>query len=400
MSNTFVEPWTEARVQDIASDAPRSITIGPFGSRLKAELYVADGFPVIRGQDIGPGKGLLEDNLVYVPEAVAESLSGCIVSEGDLIFPHRGAIGQVGIVGQRQFLLSSSMMKLTCNRTVIDPGFLFYYFRGPGRGELLTRASTVGTPGIGQPLKSLRGIPIRYPGLPQQRAIAEVLGALDDKIAANTTLVQTSDELAGVLTRHALDFENRVPLSSVAIVTMGSSPLGATLNEVGDGEVFYQGVRDFGVRFPANRVWTTGPVRFAEMLDTLLSVRAPVGRANLAQERTCIGRGIASIWSTEAHPYSIFHRLRDDPEIWAPYEAEGTVFGSINRRQLDTLAMPSILADDSDRLEAQLAAIELRVASALAENRTLAATRDALLPQLMSGKLRVRDAEKVVEAVV
>lgn len=119
MSNMFVEPWTEARVQDIASDAPRSITIGPFGSRLKAELYVADGFPVIRGQDIGPGKGLLEDNLVYVPEAVAESLSGCIVSEGDLIFPHRGAIGQVGIVGQRQFLLSSSMMKLTDRKSVV-----------------------------------------------------------------------------------------------------------------------------------------------------------------------------------------------------------------------------------------------------------------------------------------
>ena len=236
--------------------------------------------------------------------------------------------------------------------------------------------------------------------LPEQKAIAEVLGALDDKIAANTKLVQTSDELAGVLTRRALDFENRVPLSSVAQVTMGSSPPGVTLNEVGAGEVFYQGVRDFGVRFPVNRVWTTGPVRFAEKLDTLLSVRAPVGRANLAQERTCIGRGIASIRSIEAHPYSIFHRLRDDPEMWAPYEAEGTVFGSINRGQLDKLAMPAILADDSDRLEAQLAAIELRVASALAENRTLAATRDALLPQLMSGKLRVRGAEKAVEAVV
>lgn len=77
-----------------------------------------------------------------------------------------------------------------------------------------------------------------------------------------------------------------------------------------------------------------------------------------------------------------------------------TVFDAIHRGQLDTLAMPAIPKDDSDRLEAQRAEIELRLASALGENCTLAAARNALLPQLMSGKLRVRDAEKAVETGV
>ena len=154
------------------------------------------------------------------------------------------------------------------------------------------------------------------------------------------------------------------------------------------------------MRFPTNRVWTTGPVRFAEPFDTLLSVRAPVGRVNLARERTCIGRGIASVKSRIGHPYSNFHVLRNDLETWAPYEAEGTVFGSINKSQLESLAMPSIPSEKADELEQKLESLEHRIASALDENLALAATRDALLPQLMSGALRVKDAEKVLEEVV
>ena len=82
--------------------------------------------------------------------------------------------------------------------------------------------------GSGQPLLNqtvLGQIPFSPPETAERRAIAEVLGALDDKIVANSKLVRTADELAGSLTRHLLDFENLVPLSSVAIMTMGSSPL-------------------------------------------------------------------------------------------------------------------------------------------------------------------------------
>lgn len=341
--------------------------------------------------------------LKYVNESAYNFLSKSVVSTGDIVVANVGAnagtVFRAPDLGRPMTLGPNSILCRSRNLLEYDRDYMYQFLSSPmGQSLIETIVSGSAQPKFNK--TGFRQLLIPVPPISEQRAIAEVLGALDDKIAANTKLVQTSDVLAGVLTRQALDFDNRVALASVAQVTMGSSPFGATLNEVGDGEVFYQGVRDFGVRFPANRVWTTGPVRFAETLDTLLSVRAPVGRANLAQERTCIGRGIASIRSLEAHPYSIFHRLRDDPEMWAPYEAEGTVFGSINRGQLDTLAMPAIFADDRDRLEAQLAAIELRVASALAENRTLAETRDVLLPQLMSGKLRVRDAEKAVEAVV
>lgn len=384
-------------IADIAAPDKRSIAIGPFGSSLKADLYVPFGVPVVRGQNIKDGGQLDESDLVFVEPETAAQFPACLLNEGDLVFPHRGAIGRVGIVGKRQMLLSSSMMKLSVDPNKADPRFVFYYFRGPGQNELLMRASTVGTPGIGQPLTSLREIPIQLPELDQQQAIAEVLGALDEKIATNTKLVAVADELSASLTRQALDVSASVPLSAIADIVMGSSPSGTSFNETGEGTVFYQGVRDFGVRFPSNRVWTTAPVRLAAAGDTLLSVRAPVGRVNLATEKTCIGRGLASIRSSNDRPFTLFHLLKDSHEAWAPYEAEGTVFGSINKSQLASLQVPCLRPELEGQLEEALRPIEQSIASVLGENENLSATRDTLLPQLMSGKLRVKDAEKVLE---
>jgi len=236
--------------------------------------------------------------------------------------------------------------------------------------------------------------------LTEQRAIAEVLGALDDKIGANTEFVTTADALAASLTRSALDMTQQVALNEIALITMGSSPPGTSYNEAGEGAVFYQGVRDFGVRYPANRVWTTEPVRMAKAGDCLLSVRAPVGQLNLSGEDICIGRGLASVRSRAASPMTLFHLLRDAPEAWAPYEAEGTIFGSINKTQLESLRLPTVSEDLAEGLERQLDALESSIASYLSENVKLAVMRDALLPVLMSGKIRLKDAEQMVGEVV
>lgn len=244
---------------------------------------------------------------------------------------------------------------------------------------------------------SMDSIRLKVPDLRLQRGIAEVLGALDDKIAANTRLVLVGAELAGSLLRKDLG-EGSQSLGAIAEITMGSSPPGTSYNETGQGMVFHQGVRDFGVRSPSNRVWTTAPVRVAEAGDTLVSVRAPVGKTNVATEAICIGRGLAGLRSRR--PATLYHLLRSVPEVWAPYEAEGTVFGSINKTHLDNLPIPVVEPSQADALEARLATLDSRLASALDESERLVATRDALLPFLMSGRVTVKDAESVVGEVL
>ena len=69
----------------------------------------------------------------------------------------------------------------------------------------------------------------------------------------------------------------------------------------GIGMLFFQGRTDFGNRFPKIRMYTTEPKRTAEKGDILLSVRAPVGDLNIATQKCCIGRGLASIRSKFNH---------------------------------------------------------------------------------------------------
>jgi len=124
-----------------------------------------------------------------------------------------------------------------------------------------------------------------------------------------------------------------------------------------------------------------------------MSVRAPVGESNIAPERVCVGRGLAAVRAKDGRQATLFHLLRSDASVWEPFEAEGTVFGSINRAQLHALSIPTVSASESEALEERLTAIEAAIASSLRENAELAATRDALLPGLMSGMVRVHLAE-------
>ena len=224
--------------------------------------------------------------------------------------------------------------------------------------------------------------------LATQTAIADVLGALDDKIAANEREIRLLDELTHALTLAALvRGQRQVGLKDFADLTMGSSPTGATLSEDATGVAFHQGVRDFGIRQPTDRIFTSAPVRMARVGDVLISVRAPVGRLNRAATDLCIGRGLAAARSRHCSGATLYNLLRAAPDLWEAHGSDGTVFSSISRPQLENL--PVGVPDELGLLDEQLTVLEARVDVLTAESARLAATRDALLPELMSGRLNV-----------
>jgi type I restriction enzyme S subunit len=166
--------WRWLTVDEIKAGSPSAVAIGPFGSRMKRDRYVSYGVPVIRGNNISNTRAFKGD-FVYVDEQTADELRSSAAFVNDLVFPHRGSIGEVAIVPPRparRYILSTSLMKLTCNQDLVDPSFVFYFFRSQaGRNELLKYASTVGTPGIGQPLSSLRSIRLPVPPLPPRKRL-------------------------------------------------------------------------------------------------------------------------------------------------------------------------------------------------------------------------------------
>lgn len=186
-------------------------------------------------------------------------------------------------------------------------------------------------------------------------------------------------------------------IGSEFYLTMGQSPLGKTYNETGNGLPFFQGRRDFGFRYPSNRVYCTAPQRLADHGDTLVSVRAPVGDINMAMERCCVGRGVAAVRhksGSRSYTYYAMHTLSNR---FARFEAEGTVFGAINKKQFEGLRWLSPAENLVGEFEKIAFALDEQIEKNTNETATLNALRDTLLPKLISGELRVPDAEKFVE---
>jgi type I restriction enzyme S subunit len=192
--------WRDARIDEIAE----KVAMGPFGSAIKVETFVSHGVPVISGQHLHGST--IDDNVGFnfVSEAHADRLRNANVRRGDVIFTHAGSIGQVAIVPEssryERYVISQRQFYMRCDRAKVLPEYVVAYFKTPkGRHQLLANTSQVGVPSIAQPVSYLRTLAIPLPPLHEQRAIASVLGALDDKIDLNRRMCQTLKEMARAL---------------------------------------------------------------------------------------------------------------------------------------------------------------------------------------------------------
>lgn len=128
-------------------------------------------------------------------------------------------------------------------------------------------------------------------------------------------------------------------LGEVCEITMGQSPEGDSYNETGEGEIFYQGRTDFGNRYPSIRMYTTNPTKIANKEDILISVRAPVGDINIATNKCCIGRGLASIRHLQNKQSYLFYLLQSLSKIFNLSNESGTIFGSINKESMNSIGI-------------------------------------------------------------
>ena len=178
-------------------------------------------------------------------------------------------------------------------------------------------------------------------------------------------------------------------LIDIANITMGQSPDGSSYNEVGEGMLFYQGSTDFGMRFPSVRQYTTAPSRFAKKGDILMSVRAPVGSINIANNDCCIGRGLSAINSKLGSISHLYYILNDLRIAFDQRNAAGTTFGSITKE--DLCSLPIIIpSDEVIRAFEKICSPMFDRQMILGEEMdTIIKQRDELLPLLMNGQVSV-----------
>ena len=230
----------------------------------------------------------------------------------------------------------------------------------------------------------------------EQESIASVLTSIDNKIDLLHRENETLEVMAETIFRQwfiedAKDDWTEGKLREEFDFIMGQSPIGESFNQDGIGVPMYQGNADFGFRFPTRRVFTTQPTRFAEINDTLISVRAPVGVQNMATEKCCIGRGVAAFrYKNNSSFYSYtYYKLKSLLDDIKQYNDNGTVFGSISKSDIESI---DIVIPDKNIImdfQKQVKPIDDKILNNNNIIQTLIQTRDNLLPKLMNREITI-----------
>lgn len=363
------------------------------GKRLPKGVHLQskqNAHPYIRVRDFNCRTLELNDAFEYVDDETQKSIRQYIVSTGDVLVTIVGTIGLTAIVGQS---LDGANLTENCVKISgldsVDSEYLYYYLSSPfGQQEIARR--TVGAVQPKLPIKNIRSMEIDYPTREERERIVALLSLLDDKVEFNSRINDYLAELGDALFNRECPQSNEpnAILSDIAQVTMGQSPSGSSYNEDGNGEVFYQGRAEFGAFFPRRRLFTTEPKRMAREGDTLMSVRAPVGDLNIANEDCCIGRGLAAIHSENNQSF-VHYLVRAQGRQLDTFNGDGTVFGSINGKALKKLPVYLPSSDVIARLESRLEPIDALIRRNDDEMQALERMRDTLLPRLMSGEIDV-----------
>jgi len=139
----------------------------------------------------------------------------------------------------------------------------------------------------------------------------------------------------------------KVKLGEVADIKMGQSPRSEFYNSRGEGLPFYQGVTDFGEKYPKKSIYCSQPTKIAEAGDVFFSVRAPVGNVNVAIEKSCIGRGVAALRMKNGNNDFLYFFLKNYERYFKNISG-GTTYESINKDQIEDIEL-SIPEDPNEQ---------------------------------------------------
>nr|WP_313093218.1 restriction endonuclease subunit S [Moraxella sp. CTOTU48268] len=294
-------------------------------------------------------------------------------------------------------LINQRVAKIIIKENLADKNFIYYSFKLPEISFKLASKSSGSANQANISKSDIENLVFKIPPLPEQQAIASVLSSLDDKIDLLHRQNKTLEAMAETLFRQWFIEEAKADweigkLPDEFTFIMGQSPSGSSFNEEKIGVPMFQGNADFNFRFPTNRVYTTEPKRFAEPLDTLISVRAPVGAQNMAKEKCCIGRGVATFRSKinpDWYTYT-YYKLNFLMTEIKKFNDEGTVFGSISKSDFEKIEV--IIPDNLtvENFEKVAKPVNDKIISNVNQIQTLENLRDTLLPKLMSGEIRVQ----------
>lgn len=450
--------WPIRTIEECSAPEPYSTQIGPFGKALTPDAYVSSGVPLLRGVNVNNGR-YHDDDYVFISDADADRLSKFESFPGDVLLVHKGSLGQIGLMPERRrfdrYIMGNSMMRVMCDRTKLLPAYLRYWLQSPdGQSYLLGRVSQVGVPQLQRPLTTLREAALPVPPVELQEKVVNVLGSLEDKIEQNRRTSRALEGLAratfkawfvdfepvkakaagqtsfpGMLTAvfatlptrftdsvgrtvpagwtvqpletcisHLIDHRGKTPKKLGGDWSQGGIPALSAKN-VKAGRIIRAELTNF-VDDEMFRRWMPEPLA---LNDIVMTSEAPLGElVYLARNADyCLSQRVFGIRANRdvVVPSYLYRFLEsDDAQTQLAGRASGTTVVGIRQSELRKIAV-SVPPIGIQRAAAGLFQGCADLATQLDEStEKLATLRDYLLPLLLSGRVRVREAEQTIGA--
>jgi type I restriction enzyme S subunit len=389
-------------VGDLVAEGALLVEDGNHGEyRPRPHEFSDDGTPFIRAADMTTGVVTFATAGRIDPTARARIRKG-VGQPGDTLLSHKGTVGKVAVapMDSPDYVCSpQTTFWRSTDPTRIEGRYLPYVLKSPAfRAQLnYLMGQTDMAPYVS--LTDQRAMSIPVPPIDVQRGIAEVLGALDDKIAANAKLSVAADELSRLTFESLLAGGQTVPLSSLARFVNGKA---FTKDASGTGRVVIR-IAELNSGPGGSTVYNDIDVaddHLARPGDLLFAWSGSLTVHRWYRDEGIVNQHIFKVIPTEKPMWVVKGALdRKLAEFRAVAADKATTMGHIQRRHLDEpVAIPA--AGQIEAHGGAMGGLWSRALSAEQESLRLEQMRDGLLPQLMSGKIRVKDAERVVEGIV
>jgi type I restriction enzyme S subunit len=411
-----LKQWQDTTLGKVAAE----VTVGYVGPM--ADKYVPSGVPFLRSLNVEPFRLDLHE-VKYIDEEFHRRLQKSSLAPGDVVIVRTGKPGAAVVIPESLPVANCSDLVVVRPGPQLDPRFLVYYINSSARHHV--SAYTVGAVQQHFNISSAKEMRLNLPPLWEQRAIARILGALDDKIELNRRMNHTLEEMARAIFKSwFVDFdpvtaksEGRQPYGmnaeTAALIPsafqdseLGPIPKGWHVAKLGDVCELAYGKSLTANNRSSGDVAVFGSDGQIGWHDAAL-VKGPgivIGRKGNAGKVNWSQGNFFPIDTTfyvqlrmENLPLNyLFYvlQLLDLPNVSGDSAVPG-----LNREMaysLDTLIPAQSVLEVFERL---LSPLRSRIDANEQESRTLAAIRDALLPKLLSGEIRVKQAEKALGTI-
>jgi type I restriction enzyme S subunit len=316
---------------------------------------------------------------------------------GDLLISRLGnGVGNAAIVREpHNAVFAGYLVRFQADPLKADPGYLGYALQSQDwRDHVASYRSGAAQPTLNA--KQMGAFELPLPSLPEQRAIAAPLVSLDDKIESNRRLISLVPELIrSRVEEHIVQGASDVSVSSLAkFVNGGAYTKGAT----GSGRMVVR-IAELNSGPGASTVYNELDVpddKTAHAGDILMSWSGSLGVYRWARDEAIINQHIFKVIPTGYPAWLVFDRIDAIIDVFRGYAADkATTMGHIKRGDLDTTTVQLPREEALRELDVALEPLWDRLLIAEQEVLRLEALRDAMLPELLSGRIRVPEAQEV-----